>query len=265
MSRFVDLTGQKFGRLTVVRRLSNNKYNFAMWQCKCNCGNIKNVSTNSLKSGNTQSCGCLQKEKVKEIGYNNNKNKIPIKIRNTLYRMRTRCYNPKSSQYKYYGARGISICEQWMDKENGMLFFYKWAIQNGYKEGLTIDRIDVNGNYEPNNCRWATIQQQANNKRNTRYLIYNNEKHTIFEWAKITNIPLKTIRNRVNKGNDIHKIFNKHIGNEKSVVQYDLKGKLIKKYKSIKEAKSQTGILGISNCCNGYAKTAGKYIWKYDI
>lgn len=210
MGKFIDLTGQKFGRLTVIKRLLNNKYHCAMWECKCDCDNIVKISSNSLRSKNTKSCGCLQKERAKQTGFKNKRN-IPNKIRNTLYRMKTRCYNCKSSKYKYYGGRGIKICSEWLDKENGMMSFYNWAIQNNYKDGLTIDRIDVNGNYEPNNCRWVTMKEQANNKRNTRFITYNGECHTITDWAKNTGIPLSILRDRANRKWSVERIFNQTI------------------------------------------------------
>lgn len=104
-------------------------------------------------------------------------------------------------------ARGIKVCDEWMNKENGFLNFYEWAMQNGYTESLTIDRIDVNGNYEPNNCRWITIKEQANNKRNNVYITYKEETHTISEWSDITKLPYKLLHARYSRGCTIEEIF----------------------------------------------------------
>ena len=105
-----------------------------------------------------------------------------------------RCTNPSHRNYRYYGGRGIKICDEWLnDKES----FYKWAINNGYKEGLQIDRIDTNGDYEPSNCRWTTSKQNCNNRRNNKHYTINNESHTIMEWCEIYNVPYNTVYYRV--------------------------------------------------------------------
>ena len=161
-----------------------------MWLCKCDCGNYVTVRAYSLKN-NTRSCGCLQKELTsmskKTHGLSKNI------LYSVMYSIKNRCYNKNEPSYKYYGKRGIIICNEW---KNNFISFYNWAINNGYKKGLTIDRIDVNGNYEPNNCRWITIQEQQKNKRNTVYIKYNKQIHTLEEWAKITKIPQKTLHQR---------------------------------------------------------------------
>ena len=110
--------------------------------------------------------------------------------------MRQRCYNPKNKRYKEYGARGVTVCEEWL---NNFEAFYEWAIANGYRDNLTIDREDANKNYEPSNCRWITAKEQANNKRNNNYITYNGETHTIAEWAEIYNIKYSTLYQRINR------------------------------------------------------------------
>lgn len=123
-----------------------------------------------------------------------------------LYRIwnhiKDRCLNPKSDAFKHYGARNISICSEW---KQDISIFYKWAIENGYNDNLTIDRIDNNGNYEPSNCRWVDIKTQANNKRNNHLITYNNETHTLAEWGRITNINPITINKRLSIGWSINK------------------------------------------------------------
>lgn len=116
--------------------------------------------------------------------------------------MKKRCYNLKYKRYNDYGGRGIKICNEWL---NDFKVFYDWAMQNGYKDNLTIDRIDVNGNYEPSNCRWANIKTQANNKRNNRIIEYKGEFHTMSEWANIYNINYKLLHSRLKKGWNIEK------------------------------------------------------------
>lgn len=120
--------------------------------------------------------------------------------------MKNRCYNKKLKEYKNYGGRGIKICDEW---KNDFLVFYKWSIENGYSDNLTIDRIDVNGNYEPSNCRWATIEMQANNKTNNHFITYNNQTLTINQWARKLNIPRETIKTRLGKKHPINIVLKK--------------------------------------------------------
>lgn len=151
--RTENLLNKKFGKLTVIKFKEISKDKKAIWYCQCECGKIIETSTHSLKSGNSTSCGCSR------IKYK--------KFNERLYRIwagiKTRCFNEKKKEYRNYGGRGIKICDEWMEYKN----FYIWAMTNGYKDNLTIERIDVNGNYEPNNCTWITIQEQQKNKRNT--------------------------------------------------------------------------------------------------
>lgn len=164
----IDLTGKKFGRLTVVKRADNDKNGSPRWQCKCDCGKFVSVYGSSLRSGETQSCGCLNRE------ISSKKNKTHGLSKTKLYSvwtdMKDRCFNPRNHAYMYYGQRGISVCPEW---KNDFMAFFTWAINAGYADGLSIDRIDVDGNYEPNNCRWATWVIQNNNKRdNIKYKLY---------------------------------------------------------------------------------------------
>lgn len=193
MRKCIDLTNKKFGRLTVIKRVEN-KGKETCWLCKCDCGNEKIIKAKNLKSGTTQSCGCLHKEKTQKINYKHGLRKT--RLYNTWANMKKRCYNKNDKRYKNYGGRGIIMCDEW---QNDFMSFYNWAINNGYKENLTIDRIDVNGNYEPNNCRWATIKIQANNTTTNHYITYNNETHTIAEWADILNINYAKLHARITK------------------------------------------------------------------
>lgn len=162
MGNFIDLTGQKFGRLTVIKR-GENIDNHAGWICQCECGNIVNVNGKYLREGKTTSCGCYHNELLRERSLTHGK------THTRLYRIWaniiSRCCNSNVDCYEYYGGRGISICDEW---KNNFENFYEWSINNGYNEQLTIDRINNDGNYEPSNCRWVTMKEQCKNRRKRR-------------------------------------------------------------------------------------------------
>lgn len=184
-----NLLGKKFGRLIVIKeyesKIQPSGQKKTMWLCKCDCGNKVVVSAYNLKK-QTRSCGCLQKELFLKM------NKKHGMYGTRLYRiwnnMKNRCYNKNVKAYKNYGDRGIKVCDEWLDKKNGFKNFYLWAMNNGYKENLTIDRINNNGNYEPDNSRWATRSEQNHNRKNSIMLTYNGQTKHITEWAKEYNL-----------------------------------------------------------------------------
>ena len=158
--KLIDLTGKRFGRLVVIERHPmNSKQNKPRWVCICDCGNTTIVGGCELRSGNTSSCGCKQRCPTNyRHGY------AGTKIYQCYYNMLDRCYNPKNSHYKYYGERGITVCEDWLNDFNAFHSCVSKLRHYGEK-GYSIDRINVNGNYEPENIRWATVIEQAKNKR----------------------------------------------------------------------------------------------------
>ena len=190
-----ELAGQKYGRLTVIKRDIENK---GKWICVCDCGNQKNVSTHALTSGNTSSCGCLHRE---QLIRNNKRLKTKHGLLNTrLYRiwggMKRRCYEKTHKDYPRYGKRGIKICVEWL---NNFKSFYDWAITHGYDDSLTIDRIDNNGGYEPDNCKWSTVKEQNNHRRSTRFITHNNETLNFKQWADRAGIKPSSLRRRIYK------------------------------------------------------------------
>lgn len=206
---FKDLTDKRFGKL-VALNVSKTENGKTYWKCKCDCGNYSEVLTNRLTSGHTKSCGCLVKEKIGEV--NKSHEKSGTRLYKIYQGMKARCYRETTPNYSSYGGRGITICREWLDDFTN---FYEWAITNGYQEGLSIDRIDNNGNYEPKNCHWTNAEGQANNRRTSRYILVNGENMTVSEFAKKYEIKSKTfITRRLNKGCNYKKIledYKKHL------------------------------------------------------
>ena len=192
MERFIDIAGQKFGRWTVLEYAGNNK-----WLCRCDCGTVKEVGGYALRHGRSVSCGCYCKEHhIKKHGESNTK----------LYRrwrsMRNRCANPKSSSWKNYGGRGIFVCKEW---DQDFRAFKEWALANGFEESLTLERIDNDGPYSPENCRFATRKEQACNRRDSRRYQIGTETRVAKEWAENAPVSYDGILSRLNAGWPIEK------------------------------------------------------------
>ena len=155
---FIDITGQQYSKLTVLSLTKKRRGRSHIWLCKCSCGNTVEVCVNELKNGDTKSCGCLPRGKITH-------GLTKTRIYRIYIGMKNRCYNPNNPKFNLWGGRGITICNEWL---NSVEVFYEWANKNGYSDLLTIDRIDTDGNYEPNNCRWSTAKEQANNTRRNK-------------------------------------------------------------------------------------------------
>lgn len=196
---FIDLTGQRFERLTVIRRAEeNDSRGGAVWVCKCTCGTEKKISGVHLRSGDTRSCGCFNRDQKTSHGAS----------RTRLYQiwinMRRRCTDEREKDYPRYGGRGITICKEWMESFE---HFRDWAISNGYNDDLTLERNDNNGPYGPNNCRWATYEEQANNRRNNVWIACRGENHTLAEWERILKLRRSTLSELRSDGNDVREFI----------------------------------------------------------
>ena len=200
MGAFIDLTGRKYNRWTVIgydkeRSTRDNKY----WICQCECGTIKSLWRGNIVNGNSKSCGCWNKEAARNRKNAHHESKT--RLYNVWVKMRSRCNDPKDKSYPRYGGRGITVCKEW---EN-YFSFKEWAIKTGYDKDAkfgqcTIDRINVNGNYQPDNCRWISMKEQCYNRRSNRRITYHGETLTATEWEKKLGYRKGTIIKRLHNG-----------------------------------------------------------------
>lgn len=197
------MTGQTFGKLTVLRRAEDyvgKSYRMAQWECECSCQdhNVVIVRGVALRNGHTKSCGCYHKEAAAKANtkHGDTTSRGNKRLLSIWKHMISRCENSDVKEYKNYGGRGISVCQEWHD----YLSFKSWSLDNGYEHSLTLDRVDVDGDYCPSNCRWVTQKVQANNMRTNRMLTYNGATHTMAEWADIVGIPYQRLNSRIFSG-----------------------------------------------------------------
>lgn len=202
MGKKEDLTGRRFGRLTVIEETDVRKGGSVVWLCECECGTRKGISAHCLKSGRVLSCGCYNKEKELRHGMSH------TRLHHAWQSMIDRCVNPSNKEYANYGGRGIKVCDEWLTFEN----FAEWAYANGFVEDIkrgdcTLDRIDNNGNYEPSNCRWVDMKVQGRNRRNNVVIECNGESHCLSEWAEILGEPYAKLTSRWRRGWSAYEIL----------------------------------------------------------
>ena len=193
-SPFNDITNKKFGRLTVICESGRNQSREVLWKCKCECKNEVLVTYTNLNKGYTKSCGCLQKEMVSESNKTHGDSKTKLYM--IWSDMRKRCSNKNHHAYKYYGEKGVKVDKEW---NSSFITFKEWSLNNGYAIGLSIDRIDVNGNYEPSNCRWVTHKAQMNNTTRNNNILYNGKTQSLTDWCEELNLPYSRMRYRLKK------------------------------------------------------------------
>jgi len=211
----IDITAiPKYGRLTILKDnkekilLSKNKQRYV--DVLCDCGNKKVIRLNHITTGKTTSCGCYRNEKIKEASSSHQQSKTNLYKR--WCKIKERCFNKKSNQYIRYGRRGITMCNEW---KNDYTKFRDWALANGYKKELQIDRINNDGNYEPNNCRWTTSKINSNNKSNTLFITYRNKRLPLKDWCEQLNLNYKMVWERIKYGKwDINRAFTPRIAQE---------------------------------------------------
>lgn len=193
----LDLSGMRFGKLTALYRAENystgNRH--TRWHCICDCGNEKDICTYSLTKGITRSCGCSVSEHMIQYHDKHGRRVNDERLHSIWCNMRQRCNNPHAKAYHNYGGRGIKVTPEWSEYPN----FEKWALSSGYSKELTLDRIDVEGNYCPENCRWISHKEQCNNTRYNIFVEYLGEKYTIAQLSEKTGIKYSILYGRIRK------------------------------------------------------------------
>lgn len=238
MAKFKDLTGQIFDRLFVIgisRKVQSGKRERYYWKCQCQCGNEKEVRTDCLISGSVRSCGCLKLEQdnINLTAFHRHK-LSNTRLWHIYYGILHRCYNCKDKRYKDYGGRGIEVCQEW---RNSFDCFAEWAQKMRYADGLQIDRINNNGNYEPTNCRWVTAKEQSRNRRSNIIVSYKGEDMTLIEASEKSGLSYSALNARWNRGIRGEELFTKvAVQGKKREVLYH--GKIV----TLKDLSELTGI-----------------------
>jgi hypothetical protein len=210
MGKRLDLVGQRFGRLTVISDVGN-RHHESLWECICDCGNTTLVICNNLRRGTTKSCGCYMKERTRDVSTTHGQSRVGLTT--LVYMcwgsMMKRCYNSKHRDFKYYGGRGIKVCERWHKFEN---FFEDMG---NPPEGMTLDRIDNDGDYTPENCRWATWEEQQNNRGNNHWVEFKGERKTVTQWERSLGMNKNTLWRRLYRGWSIEQALTTPVGGNK--------------------------------------------------
>lgn len=195
MGMFRDLSGERFGRLLVLQRDGCNKHGQIKWWCECDCGACKHVLGGMLRSGMTQSCGCIKRESIAKVNYKHGMKDTPI--HRIWWAMMQRCHDKNSQAYPRYGGRGINVCARWQE------FAAFYADMGDRPAGMSLERINNDGDYEPGNVRWASSKDQANNRRSNRFIEHNGERLTVAQWAAKSGVPMGTLWSRLKRGINI--------------------------------------------------------------
>ena len=215
MPKVYDLTDKRFGALTVIERSPRRSSGCIMWVCRCDCGNVVTVNGRDLRVGHTKSCGCLYRGRKPTHGM------TKTRIYNIWQHMISRCNRTSDKSYDRYGGRGITVCDEWLDFKT----FAEWSFSNGYEDNLTIDRIDNNKGYSPNNCRWATYKQQSNNRRCCKQYEMDGRKQNLKQWCEEFGVRYGTVVNRMRKGWSFERAISEPIHIEKRNRKYKQEGR----------------------------------------
>lgn len=206
--KMLDIVGRKYGRLTVIEYAGQNHRGKSMWVCQCDCGKTSVVLGTHLTGGHTKSCGCYNEESTKSRVTTHGMSRT--RLYNIWRGMLKRCNYEGATSYRNYGAKGISVCEEWCDYEK----FKDWAISHGYSDHLTLDRIDNSGDYRPENCRWADVKTQMRNTSRNKVIQFRGETHCLQEWADILGMNYRTLQQRINTyGWTVERAFTSPAGN----------------------------------------------------
>lgn len=200
MTKIINMTGKTFNNCIVLERAGTNKDKKATWKCKCFCGKEFITTGKSIRNKSVKSCGCYRVHIAQQHGINNKTHgDTGSKLYYVWLGIKKRCRNENNPNYKWYGAKGIEVCEEWL---NDYSSFKEWALSNGYEEGLTIDRIDCSRNYEPSNCRWVDWKEQERNRTNNVKVFYKGKERTLSEISEITGLSQSLINYRHKHGVD---------------------------------------------------------------
>ena len=200
MRKRISHNGEKYGRLTIIKDIENgvrpSGHSYRRVECLCECGNVIRCALADVLSGSISSCKCYRNDYFTKHGCNM-KNHPYKRVYNIYMDIKKRCYNNKSKSFPNYGARGVRMCDEWF---HDFTSFLEWSLKNGYSSDLTIDRINVDGDYEPSNCRWATKKEQANNKRTNRKITIFGITKNLTEWCEFLHIKWGTFKSRRRMG-----------------------------------------------------------------
>lgn len=213
MNYVEDITGKRFGRYTVLKRVENSANRKARWLCRCDCGTEKVVTGYYLRKGRTKSCGCYNRDLITKVGKNNTMHGLSHTRLYVIWNgMVRRCHNPKAQRYESYGGRGITVCDEWL---NDFMTFRAWALSHGYHDDLSIDRIDNNKGYNPDNCRWATDSEQANNMSSNTMITFNGKTQNMKQWSIELGISYIALVCRFERGWSVERAFTTPVRQQK--------------------------------------------------